>query len=65
MNIYLAICTCGYGDEHYCDHVYVGTDFQAACDAVKNFCFESESNQSGWVETWFDGKFIKSTTIIE
>lgn len=63
--IYQVEMLCGYGDEHYCDTIYVGTDHNKAKEICNAYTFPSEYNQFGKIVHWDNGKKVKEEYIRE
>ena len=62
---YVAVATCGYGDDHYSEILYVGHDRVEAIVRIRSHTFPSEYNNYGHVEVWDNGNRIKYEDVID
>ena len=64
MKVYVAFAgCCGSNDELIKECAYAGTDMEAATEKLKKHNFETNYNNSGWLEIWEDGKLITTKDI--
>lgn len=65
MDCFVSLASCGSYDDYQKVTVYCGTDFNTAKRALIDYQFPYDSQQWGWIETWRDGKCIKTDYIKE